>query len=510
MIAKIRSRCMKYSTNESGGVMPIFGILIIVILLLIGVTMSLSMDSSAANDLQHTADSAALTGATAFISSNAVRLKDRLELAQVEAMDIAEANADYAITDLDVGSSVEDAYGQHLSLEVELEFKPVNAAASLTSRNANVEIRRRAVANATWGFPLCLLALEERQASLVIENKADLIAPECITWANSKHRNALKVTSNDVEMRHFCVRGGANASARGNVDGDVSTRCERLPDPLESWAPPAAGVCKGSPSYDPPAKYLEQGSETGQNRNCARLRGQEQIMCLAQAILNGEDIGDIVAGMFGSIEEAMDAGNTGMREFHDLSKIDNLPKIMYAKDKVFNATTDTLTPGTYCGLNVAWGNVRMQPGVYFIKEAPLVVSRKATLVAEDVTIILVGEGAYLRVSDEARFTLTASKDGITKGFALAEDRHTSSAKIGDMTSRFTGSGIVSVIGLIYLPTQDFFFSGRGTGKQTSPLLQMITKRLAMVDESKLKIDFQPGLTDVPVVIKPERTARLIE
>jgi hypothetical protein len=79
-----------------------------------------------------------------------------------------------------------------------------------------------------------------------------------------------------------------------------------------------------------------------------------------------------------------------------------------------------------------------------------------------------------------------------------------------MISLFTGQGKVSLVGLIYLPTQNFFFSGNGTGEQTSPLLQIVVNRLAMLNNSKLKIDFKPEKTSIPVLIEPRREARLIE
>ena len=79
-----------------------------------------------------------------------------------------------------------------------------------------------------------------------------------------------------------------------------------------------------------------------------------------------------------------------------------------------------------------------------------------------------------------------------------------------MVSRIAGDGTASLIGLIYLPTQDFFFSGNGTGDQSSPLLQIVVNRVALVDGSKLNIDFKPSQTTVPVIIEPERTARLVQ
>ncbi len=39
---------------------------------------------------------------------------------------------------------------------------------------------------------------------------------------------------------------------------------------------------------------------------------------------------------------------------------------------------------------------------------------------------------------------------------------------------------------------------------------MIVNRVAMRGDSKLNIEFEPSATSVPVVLKPERAARLVE
>ena len=146
--------------RESGSIMPIFVMCLAAILGLVGATLALSMDTKSANEIQQTADSAALGGAVAFVRSENPKVQVRLEEAKAQTTSLANGNAKLQLSDLAIESLSEDAYGQKLKLSVEVEFKPVNAAASLTGRNASVDIRRRAVAEATWGFPLCVLALK--------------------------------------------------------------------------------------------------------------------------------------------------------------------------------------------------------------------------------------------------------------------------------------------------------------------------------------------------------------
>jgi hypothetical protein len=161
-----------------------FVISLIAIVALVGATLALSMDSRASNELQYTADSAALGGAVAFIKAQTPKLEERKKLALKQAQDLANANTEYALVDLQAVATSEDEYGQYLKMGVELEFKPTNAAASLVGRNANVAVRSRAVADATWGFPLCLLALSETGEAFTTSGNAAFASKNCIVrWS---------------------------------------------------------------------------------------------------------------------------------------------------------------------------------------------------------------------------------------------------------------------------------------------------------------------------------------
>ena len=511
-----------WARDVSGSVMPLFMICIAAILALIGGTIALSMDSNSANNLQRTADSAALGGAIAFLNSDMPRVQDRLQAAETQAQSLADQNANHSLNDLNIGAVSEDIYGQKLEIAVEVQFKPVNATSGMTGRNANVDIRRRGVATATWGFPLCALALSTKESGIILRHQAVLKAPACIGWANSKRRNSIILRNKETTIRYLCAAGRARIGRRMNMDSFLSEYCDQIDDPMADWLPPKPGTCTRPTLFNPPARYLRQNGKPKKNgaKNCQNGNAGLDGNCGWGNDPDDDpddpnddpnddiDDDDLIFGLFGTLEEAEDAGNV-LKDFYHLSLVDNAPIEDYAQDRVFSVVTDTLVPGTYCGLDVAWGHVKMAPGIYFIKGAPMTVRRKASLTADGVSIIFVDEGAFLRVSDEARFNLTAPETGPTAGIALAEDRKTAKGT-ENMISRFTGQGKVSLVGLIYLPTQNFFFSGNGTGEQTSPLLQIVVNRLAMLNNSKLKIDFRPEQTSIPVLIEPRREARLIE
>lgn len=548
--------------------MPLFAIMLFAVLAMIGATISLGMDNSSATNLQHSADSSALGGAIAFLQSDSPRVQDRTNEAKAQAMLLAEQNANYELTSLDLGTVTEDAYGQHFNIEVELQFKPVNAAAGLTGRNANIDITRRAVASATWGFPLCILSLASSKPGFITKNSVELNAGDCIIWSNSSGRRSAHLKDGQVTANYLCAHGDIRRGRNAVVNGKTAEDCDELPDPMADWDPPTAGNCVGATSFQPPKSFVNNGrgapeldkyntefyggpalmlntrldtqnsptkevfwgkklerryqeiDRSSSADNCHSHAGAEHFHCHKKNKQLGEvDHRDYKVtryvpeggeDSYATVKEARASGEAGIVDFDDLARIDNLADWEYARDTNFRPVTDTMMPGTYCGIDISWGHVKMQPGVYFIKGAPLKVSRRAKLTADGVTLIFTEPGAYLRVSDEAEFNISAPIDGDTAGIAIAEDRNTRDPSDGNMISRLSGEGAASIIGLIYLPTQDFFLSGAGTGDQASPLLQMVVNRVAMRGESKLNIDFEPGNTSVPVVIQPEREARLVE
>lgn len=496
--------------------MPIFALCLMAIMALVGATLALGMDSRSGNQVQQAADAAALGGASVFLSSNSARAETRLEEARVHAKALAENNSDYKLADLEVDAVSEDAYGQHTKLAVELEFQPVNFFAKFTGNSTTAPIRRRAVASSTWGFPLCILALGGSDgAGLSMKHFAALTAEGCIVWSNDTSSTSMKLDGGRARGKSFCAAGLVDRSHRASVIPIPEQNCQPIPDPLKDWTPPAPGKCAPDPDFDPPLSIVRESE-----RKLQKLLSGGGLLGIAGGRGNAstQGAGD-AGGLALACHTAAGASNpncpqnwatgAGLSDFDQLANSDNLLELIYLLDRQFDSPSDTLSPGTYCGLDIAYGHVLMQPGTYFIKNAPMEISRKATVTAEGVTLIFTGPGAYLRVSDEGRLKLSAPTEGALAGIAVAERRNT---KVGGSpsVSRLTGNGKLNIIGLIYLPTQNFFISGTGAGEQASPLLQIVANRFSIRDTGKLKIDFRPGETDVPMAIKPARVARLIE
>lgn len=545
--------------------MPIFAISLIAIVALVGATLALSMDSRASNQVQHVTDAAALGGAVAFINTDTAKLEDRKLAALQQADILANQNTELALVKVETLASSEDEYGQYMKMSVDVEFKPTNAAAGLTGRNANVGVRGRAVADATWGFPLCLLSLSETGPSFTLEGNPSFIADNCIIWSNSTDTRSLDFQGGHVRTKSICTAGGAFGGFRAKPS--PSTQCRQIRDPLEGWKPPQPGKCPALPgthSRDMSRlaaeldNYLKRDFEINEFLEETRKlmlvvdhlyvgnwssKGRNNLLSASIAVPAIADIQVELEGynnldqylrnhpyfalssalidQNGVLKEGEGAGLTLNELVQIAGLIDNADPDSYATDSYYSIPTTKLTPGTYCGLDISEGHVELAPGTYFIKDSPLTVRRRGTLSGDGVTIIMSGEMARFAVLDEARLNLTAPIDGSLAGFALVEDKapkYSSSASTHDNLpqlggrprSRLTGAGEINAIGTIYLPRHDFAISGDGAGKQASPLLQIVANTIQMSENGAINIKFDPDKTKVPAGIKPERTARLIE
>jgi hypothetical protein len=368
-----------------------------------------------------------------------------------------------------------------------------------------------------------------------------------------------------VKAKSSCTAGGAFGGMRANPS--PSTQCRQIADPLAGWKPPQPSSCPAiSTTAERNADKLTSELNDYIKRDFEAVEFMEETRKLMLAMVhlgNGNWHGDKPTSLINVVAtvpeiaeiEADFAGYKNMGEYlrdhpyfnlssnlivydgslktgegegltlyelaHISGVLDNVDPALYADDVYYNIPTKTLTPGTYCGLDIAAGHVEFKPGTYFIKDGPLTVRRRATLSGEGVTIVLSGENAYFGIMDEARLNLEAPAEGSLAGFALIEDKapaYSSAASsydnlpqlVGRPRSRLTGSGAINAIGTIYLPRHDFHVTGDGAGDQTSPLLQIVANTVRMSDNGEIKIKFDPDKTKVPVGIKPERTARLIE
>ena len=537
----------EFSRSESGSIAPIFALSLAAIIGVIATTIALASDSRAANEIQYTADSAAIAGATAFATLETPKAEERLQQALQAAEDYAVANSSYTLVEIDLDAVTEDAYGQTTSIDVELEFQPANVMARVAGRSGNVAVRRRASAEAVWGFPLCALSLSENETGFDMTDSSRFDATNCIAWSNSTSHVSMSFRGSHSKARGFCAAGGVIGSHHATPTPEQ--HCDPIPDPLADWSPPVPGSCVELTKTDELVDAIDAAGKVSHLNVLSNtldvlaagegssgevyptidtkpikdaLQGKSAMPAalaaqIADALNLAAASGDLVS--VGKGNDEIDANGYYIRgaakglKPMDLAfmigLIDEIDPSEYANDQYYDQPTLTLTPNTYCGLDVKWGHVKFEPGTYFVKDAPLTVRRKATLTGEGVTIVLSGEDASFNIIDEARLTLSGPETGETAGFALVEDKKAAIGSDARPQSRLAGDGVVDAIGTIYLPRHDFIISGDGSGQQASPLLQIVANTVTLSDNGQLKIDFDPSQTQVPVGIKPARTARLV-
>ena len=407
--------------------MPIFVISLMAIMALVGATIALGMDSRSSNNLQHTADSAALGGATAFVTHPSPRAADRLDAARQQATALAQSNSDYILADLEVGAVTEDAYGQHTNLEVEVEAKPVNYFANFVGDAQTAPNRRRAVATATWGFPLCVLALAGSGTGVFVSDNANLSAQNCIIWSNSDSRQSMLFRGGTSSSKAFCAVGQTRRIAGASVTPEPTTDCQPLPDPLVGFDIPMSGLC------------------------------------------------------------------------------DNIDLNIKKK------TSATLSPGIYCnGIDVASRNVTFEPGIYLVRGGGIKISASGLVEAQGVTFLLEGALNKVEIKGDSGLKIKAPSGGATAGIAFAQLPDLLSFLDPLLPPEFKLKGELEAEGVFYLPSFNMNVDSNGRGTTQSPYLQLVVNRLSLSGEGTLNINFDGTKTDLPIVIKPAREARLVE
>nr|WP_183573394.1 TadE/TadG family type IV pilus assembly protein [Methylorubrum rhodinum] len=87
------------------------------------------------------------------------------------------------------------------------------------------------------------------------------------------------------------------------------------------------------------------------------------------------------------------------------------------------ASNVTLEPGTYCGgLKITKkAVVTLKPGIYVIKDGPLIVDKEATLTGNDVAFFFTGNNAGLLFDKKTTISLAAPTTGPMAGLLMSED-----------------------------------------------------------------------------------------
>ena len=156
----------------------------------------------------------------------------------------------------------------------------------------------------------------------------------------------------------------------------------------------------------------------------------------------------------------------------------------------------TINPGTYCGGLTIEGSAKVTatPGVYVMKDGPLIVAGNAQLEGEYVGFYFTGTDAFFRFTKNAKVTLGAPKDGKLAGILFFEDRNNALDKKFEINSDFTRK----LLGTIYLSRGRLSIDGSQPVADLSAYTAIVARRMELTSAPNLVINSSYDATDVPV------------
>jgi Flp pilus assembly protein TadG len=197
--------------------------------------------------------------------------------------------------------------------------------------------------------------------------------------------------------------------------------------------------------------------------------------------------------------------------------IDGIDDPLYGLNVV--SGTVTLKPGTYCGgLHITKGaQVTLKPGVYIMKDGPLVVDKGGSLTGVNTGFYFTGVRGGLLFDDKSVVSLTAPKEGIMSGLLLFEDRAAPPGLLSllplggkgkpkpapggfivQREYRIISDDARTLLGTIYLPVGRLIIDSKKAVADQSAYTVIIARMINLYDGPNLMLNARYGSSDVPV------------
>ncbi len=325
-----------------------------------------------------------------------------------------------------------------------------------------IDISETSVATLTKNDVICVLTLDPDGAgAFSVTDGSTFEASECAVQVNSSNILAAVVGPlSKASAQSFCIVGGAI----GNFFPYVNTECSAVTDPYENMPPVVPAPCI--------------------NDSKLSFKVEKKI----DLSIYGNLIVDETIAIVGN----------------DL----------------------TLAPGTYCdSLRVEGYNVKFLPGVYVMNNAPIEFKKGASATADGVVFVMYGNDSRIKIESGSSLNLKAPVDGAFAGMAIYQnadsaliDRNgkrikegTGLAQFPTATSELKGGSSMSVLGTVYLPTQELKVgsnSGMGTH---SPATSYIGYRVAFEGGSDISVSVDNEGNGLPDLMRQsDDSARLVQ
>jgi Flp pilus assembly protein TadG len=156
----------------------------------------------------------------------------------------------------------------------------------------------------------------------------------------------------------------------------------------------------------------------------------------------------------------------------------------------------TLRPGTFCGgLTIKKGaQVKLDPGIYIIKDGPLVVEDAAKLSGSGVGFYLVGTGAVVTLNSGSSIDLAAPTAGAMAGLLLFESRKQPTTGLHQILS----DDARNLLGTIYVSRGRLHIDANAPIADKSAYTAIVARMLTLYGGPNLVLNSNYTLTDVPV------------
>ena len=166
-----------------------------------------------------------------------------------------------------------------------------------------------------------------------------------------------------------------------------------------------------------------------------------------------------------------------------------------AMNLVIDTGAATLAPGTYCGGLKVTGSatVTFQPGVYVIKDGPLIVDKTATITGAGTGFYFSGSNATFRFDTGSTIDLTAPKDGDMAGLLFFGDRAQSGATYAILSDHAR-----QLLGTIYLPNGELTIDANQPIADQSAYTAIVVRKLTANSGPTVVLNTRYDQTDVPV------------
>jgi hypothetical protein len=310
----------------------------------------------------------------------------------------------------------------------------------------------------TSGPPVCLLVTSPSAANVVfLSGSATIRASGCNAVVNSTSTSAINLSSTvAIYSKSLCGPGG-HVMTGSSVMNAAETTCTAMADPYANMAPPS----EASPTL--PCKVTNFTTGKGNTYTYKDNNGN-------------------------TISDTNGSNTTSPYFYYDTAG---------QSSSVLN-----LTPGVYCG-GITFGNanVRLQPGIYVLRNGGLMTTGTTVIVGNGVNFYLTGSGTqvqlqndYVDLSASTTLTITAPTTGPMAGIAIFQD---GSDVTGVLTNTLSGSSTINFTGLLYFGHQNVNVSG-SSENQAAGFTCMIAYTLTYTGTSSLYLNSNYSSTTVPV------------